>query len=570
MKISPDMREMIDRAVNAGQVKVIPPGVATGVQSAPIPKKRGRPRVVPLDETATEKRERRARAAAGSLRDRRRFKVTPVATGKPVKTAPADATGTVYPTRVFDPMPTEGVLKDGCSNSKIGGDVLKGHLKGARIYTLTLEERATCPKSCNHWRTCFAPRTRILTADLQWVPIEQLGVGQQIVCFDEDLPETRRRTYKTGAVQALRRVEKPRCRVNTNLGSILVTGDHLFLARRVASSVEGRKGYQWYRADSLRPGDTIQFLAKPWETPSSYDAGRFRGFLEGEGSMSLYDGDGFNKVRLSYSQRPGAVLNQINQTAENLGFSFAHRECRSGVRNNRVVQMTQLGGFREVMRLVGSIRPTRFIERGSGIYDGQVIDGRGSTPAVVHGVEAVEVGPVYEISTTERTLIAEGFLAHNCYGNGMPHPRRWKHGPELEAAIEAEVKALCATFPKVLVRLHVLGDFYSFDYLALWVGLLDDHPNLNLFGFTAWPPGTKIGDGIARARDALGQRFSIRHSGRTGKWGSFTVDGATERRRFGDAIVCPEQVEAERQTGRHCGNCALCWHSSLPIVFREH
>lgn len=43
------------------------------------------------------------------------------------------------------------VLVSGHSNVKIGRDVRKGWLRGYWIYTLSLEERATC----HHWATCY-------------------------------------------------------------------------------------------------------------------------------------------------------------------------------------------------------------------------------------------------------------------------------------------------------------------------------------------------------------------------------------------------------------------------------
>lgn len=47
-------------------------------------------------------------------------------------------------------------LVSGHSNAKIGRDVRKGKLfRGYWIFTLTLEERATCPRSCSHWDTCY-------------------------------------------------------------------------------------------------------------------------------------------------------------------------------------------------------------------------------------------------------------------------------------------------------------------------------------------------------------------------------------------------------------------------------
>lgn len=47
------------------------------------------------------------------------------------------------------------LLVSGHSNIKIGRDVRKGHFRGYWIYTLSLEERKTCPSSCAHWSDCY-------------------------------------------------------------------------------------------------------------------------------------------------------------------------------------------------------------------------------------------------------------------------------------------------------------------------------------------------------------------------------------------------------------------------------
>lgn len=76
---------------------------------------------------------------------------------KPSTTAPmpATATGTRFKTRVIQPENMGSVLVSGHSNVKIGRDVRKGKFKGYHIFTLSLEERATCPSTCQHWTTCY-------------------------------------------------------------------------------------------------------------------------------------------------------------------------------------------------------------------------------------------------------------------------------------------------------------------------------------------------------------------------------------------------------------------------------
>ncbi len=77
--------------------------------------------------------------------------------GMPAIDHPAIAGGTtLYPSTVTEVggflLP---VLKSGHNSAKIGKRIAKGRWKGFEAYTLTLEERKTCPRSCHHWRSCF-------------------------------------------------------------------------------------------------------------------------------------------------------------------------------------------------------------------------------------------------------------------------------------------------------------------------------------------------------------------------------------------------------------------------------
>lgn len=100
---------------------------------------------------------RKASRAAGDDITLTRWIKEPGRHTKPSRTGvePASATGTRFPSRVLEPVAMRTLLVSGHSNVKIGRDVRKGWLKGYWIYTLSLEERATCPASCYHWRTCY-------------------------------------------------------------------------------------------------------------------------------------------------------------------------------------------------------------------------------------------------------------------------------------------------------------------------------------------------------------------------------------------------------------------------------
>ncbi|MEM6586709.1 MAG: hypothetical protein AAF692_13235 [Pseudomonadota bacterium] len=56
---------------------------------------------------------------------------------------------------VVEAMDSPRLLIDGVNQRKIGRRVTKGAWAGMPIFTLTLEERATCPRSCEQWLSCY-------------------------------------------------------------------------------------------------------------------------------------------------------------------------------------------------------------------------------------------------------------------------------------------------------------------------------------------------------------------------------------------------------------------------------
>lgn len=62
---------------------------------------------------------------------------------------------TIFPSRVFDASERDRVLISGENNAKLGKQVTVGAWSGFPIYTMSLEERATCPRSCAAWAECY-------------------------------------------------------------------------------------------------------------------------------------------------------------------------------------------------------------------------------------------------------------------------------------------------------------------------------------------------------------------------------------------------------------------------------
>lgn len=77
-------------------------------------------------------------------------------TTRPTTPMREDAIGTRFPSRVMKIEEMTSILVSGHSNVKVGRDVRKGRMyRGYWIFTLSLEERKTCPSSCRHWTTCY-------------------------------------------------------------------------------------------------------------------------------------------------------------------------------------------------------------------------------------------------------------------------------------------------------------------------------------------------------------------------------------------------------------------------------
>ncbi len=62
---------------------------------------------------------------------------------------------TIFPKSVTHPEDAPRLLVSGHNNPKLGARIQKGAMAGFPLFHLTLEERATCPRSCHMWSTCY-------------------------------------------------------------------------------------------------------------------------------------------------------------------------------------------------------------------------------------------------------------------------------------------------------------------------------------------------------------------------------------------------------------------------------
>lgn len=220
------------------------------------------------------------------------------------------------------------------------------------------------------------------------------------------------------------------------------------------------------------------------------------------------------------------------------------------------------------------------LEEGRTLYPATVVAVEGLLNVLVSGVNHWKIGgeirkgkwagfPVYTLTLEERAT-CPSTCRHwrTCYGNGMHFAKRVLHGAGLEGRLEHELALLQYRHPGgFAVRLHVLGDFYSVDYVRLWESFLDRFPALYVFGFTARIDGLSdpISSALVRLVMARWDRFAIRFSNALiDECSTVTVEHPKQVPE--DAVLCPQQIGKTEA----CSTCALCWQSRRRVAFLQH
>jgi hypothetical protein len=152
----------------------------------------------------------------------------------------------------------------------------------------------------------------------------------------------------------------------------------------------------------------------------------------------------------------------------------------------------------------------------------------------------------------------------DCYGNNMPFAHRYSTD-NLEDKLEQELATLIEKQPNgIVVRLHVLGDFYSVSYVKFWEEMLFKHPKLCLFGYTGREEFTTIGQRIQLLNSRFNERCVIRYS-RSKEYTKGNLYAAEESFE-GNSFDCPEQTGKVKS----CAACGLCWTTTKTVRFLSH
>jgi hypothetical protein len=223
---------------------------------------------------------------------------------------------------------------------------------------------------------------------------------------------------------------------------------------------------------------------------------------------------------------------------------------------------------------------------GRTMFPSRVVDASDAPRLLVPGFNTSKIGariikgpwaglPIYTLTLEERaTCPTSCAVWRECFGNSSPFSRRHRDDGTLVARLGAELYWLLRQHRGgIAVRLHILGDFYSVPYAQAWIGWTKAYPGLHVFGFTAWQPGTEIGQLVLGANRRFSGRWSIRSSvpptARAASMQATTIWRLPEADRVPEGLICP----ASSHKTDCCGTCGLCWSPAMKgtrIVFPGH
>jgi len=244
---------------------------------------------------------------------------------------------------------------------------------------------------------CLSPDHRVLTAGLRWVSLGDLGVGDQLVGFDESAGYGMLRRFKTSVVEEIRLTRAPLFRVVLDDGTVFrATIDHRWLVYK-------SQALRWRTTKQLKPGRRVPRLFDLWSDLTSWDAGWLAGMFDGEGWLETT-----TNLGIAVGQNPGYCYDRISALVAVFGFDYSSTQVNTDRDCHR---LRILGAASDKSRFLGSVRPRRLLDQFRPEMLGAL---RARSVAAVECVESAGSGEIVEIRTSTGTLVVEGFPHHNC------------------------------------------------------------------------------------------------------------------------------------------------------------
>lgn len=271
---------------------------------------------------------------------------------------------------------------------------------------------------------CVTPDIKVLTHDLQWVPAGEIESGDRLIGVEEHMTTEYARHLAVGEATVFGRKVDQLYEVMFEDGRVVrCNGEHKWLVKKV-----GLKGTEWVSTQNIHKEITerigrprkwsVMSMCTPWVEDTSKEAGYVAGLLDADGSL------GTTQLGVLFAQQLNTVLARFQSELLRRGYKLGANPCitqktiEQRDSQSQVYGMRVLGGFTEQLRLLGSIRPPRLLERWLTRIDlsKRRLEGRGSgagSPVEVTSVKTIGEGEVVLLGTSCHTYLAEGLVCHN-------------------------------------------------------------------------------------------------------------------------------------------------------------
>lgn len=247
---------------------------------------------------------------------------------------------------------------------------------------------------------CVTLDTPILMADLTWKKAENIVVGDEVIGLE--YTGNRLRLVR-GIVTVAIPIVKECVSVVTDKTTTIVSKDHPFWTRLTTSNNPSK----WTEAQELPIGVSIPYIPT-WETDKSWEGGYLAGQFDGEGSLVKH---GKSQRILSYYQKVSPSQEFVKTILTSKGFSIREDFRQRKLEYKEMWTAIIAGGWGEILRFLGSIRPRRLLEKAEKCWSGGAVNGldKAKVLSVTNAGEQWVMG----LSTSCKTYWAGGLASHN-------------------------------------------------------------------------------------------------------------------------------------------------------------
>lgn len=263
---------------------------------------------------------------------------------------------------------------------------------------------------------CVAPDTRLLTDDLRWVKAGDVQPGDVLAGFDEhrrfkksEQTGVGHRMWRRSPVLQRSVAVLPSYELRLSDGTCVVCSeDHMWLIQTAGRRTE------WKKTKHLSMTDSFCKVLEPWARDTSWDGGYLAGVLDSEGHLSA---TARSHMLCGFTQKENVLSARCRETLTSRRFNFGiyettHKEGKA--RGIRPIFQTMVTRKRDVLRMLGSLRPPRLLQRFAEIGWEHLRFKAHERPVLVSKT-FVGDRQVVGLKTESHTFVAEGLGSHNCF-----------------------------------------------------------------------------------------------------------------------------------------------------------